>query len=580
MKLKKLFWNRINTIQTFPISHILLLIISIILIWEVEWFINTDEIKVNITLVLMFIISCYWPLFIIHSNKKNKTTINRILQIWSIIIWWLYYLIIHNIKFDNITYSEWLIYIWILPLTLLWIVLIIALLNKKNEQKTWYCFSSLIISIIFWIIAWSILWWWISWALASIKALFDVNIDSNVYIYIWIISEIFLAWSFILNYYLTLTENINNKNNFEIKPSLLRKIFWSYIFIPLTIIYLIIFCTYWLKILITWVRPRWIIIRLWIWYFILWMVSSSYLTYTAKNKTNEIIHNILYISFILVAFIMIWAIIKRINQYWITINRCLICYIIAFIIIYSTLSLIIKKKRFLLFMSTLSIIFFIAIYGRPINASTISFNSQVKRLKNITNKNNLSLPLSQWSLENINEEDTKWIILTLDELVENHDKDKIINKLISYKYENNYRDSRYEIREFLWANTWYDYYYPTYKFYNFWQNWIDELPIDISWYSKIFNFDWRYIEKNILKLNIDNQIYELNLNNYLEEFKERSNIYNKENKSSEEKEILSTPAIISERENYKIVINWFSIEENKDNWTIDFNNIEWYILIK
>jgi hypothetical protein len=33
------------------------------------------------------------------------------------------------------------------------------------------------------------------------------------------------------------------------------------------------------------------------------------------------------------------------------------------------------------------------------------------------------------------------------------------------------------------------------------------------------------------------------------------------------------------KENYKIVINWFSIEENKE-WETYFNNIEWYILLK
>ena len=333
MKLKKLFWNWTNAIKTFPISHILLLVLTIIWIWENEWFIDLDSPDLVLSLILAFIISCYWPLFLIHSNLKNKNLINRILQIWSIIFWWLYYILLHNIDLDNLTYSEWLLYIRILPLTFLWIPLIIALLHKKHEQKIRFSRTSLFIAIIFWWIAWSIVRWWISGALASIESLFDVDIDSDLYTDIWIISEILLAGSFIFNYYLTLTGKINQKSDFEINHSRLRKIFWSFIFLPLALIYLIIFGAYWIKILITWIRPKWIIVRLWIWYFSLWIISS-YLIYPDKTKVHEIINKILYVSFILMSFMMIGAITKRINQYWITINRCFVCYIIVFIIIY------------------------------------------------------------------------------------------------------------------------------------------------------------------------------------------------------------------------------------------------------
>ena len=575
MKLKKLFWNRTNSIKTFPVSHVLLLVLTIIWIWEVEWFIDLDSPDLVLSLALAFIVSCYGPLFLIHSKLKNKNIINRILQIWSIVLWWIYYIILYNIELDDLTYSESLLYIRIIPLALLWIPLTTAIFHRKQESKIRFSWTNLFVSIVFWWIAWSIIRWGISGALASIEALFDVNIDWDLYADIWFISEVLLAWSFLFNFYLTATEEIN-KSEFEIKPSRLRRIFWSFIFLPLALIYLAIFWAYWIKILITWIRPKWIIVRLWIWYFSLWIISS-YLIYPDKTKIHEIINKILYISFILIAFMMIWAIVKRINQYWITINRCFVCYIIAFIIIFSALSLIFTNKKLVSFVSTLGILAFIAVYGRPINVSNISFNSQLNRLETLLTQNNISLPLDEWALKNVDEESTKSIVWTIDELIENYSKDKIINKIINYEYENSYRSSRSNIREFLGIDTDYDY-YPTYKYRNY-NEYNENESIDVKWYSKILNFEKYYyseLEDMTLNLKVDNQEYAFDLTNYIEELKDKSDAHEWK---AERKEILWWPALVIEEENYKLVITWFSMEEDKE-WELKFENIRWYILIK
>lgn len=578
MKLKKLFWNWTNAIKTFPVSHILLLFLTILWIWEVEWFIDLDSGELIFATVLAFIFSCYGPLFLIHSSIKKANIINRIFQIWSIILWCLYYILLYNVNLDDITYSEWLLYIWIIPLALLWILLFIALFHRKEESKIRFSRTSLFISIVFGFIAWSIVRWWISGALASIEALFDINIDSDLYEDIWFISEILLAGSFVFNYYLTLTENIN-KSDFEIKPSRLRKIFWSFIFLPLALIYLAIFGAYWIKILITWAWPKWIIVWLGIWYFVLWVISS-YLVYPDKTKVHEIINKILFISFILIASMMIWAIVKRINQYWITINRCFVCYIIAFIIVFSLLSLIFTNKRLLSFVSTLGILGFITIYWRPINVNHISFNSQVNRLENLISGENVTLPLNEWDLKNADEESTKLIMWVIDELVENYNKDKIINKIINFEYEDSYRSSRSEIREFLGVNSDYDYYYPTYK-YRRYDSYDRTKWIDISWFLKLYNFEKYYdgVENMVLKFEIDWEKYEFDLSNHIDELKEKSDIYSKSDLTEDEKIILQSPALVLEDYNYKLVVVWFSMEENKE-WKLSFNNIRWYLLTK
>ena len=576
MKLKKLFWNWTTAIKTFPVSHILLLVLTIIWIWEVEWFIDLDSPDLVLALILAFIISCYWPLFLIHSNLKNKNIINRILQIWSVIIWWLYNLILYNIDLDDLTYSESLLYIRIIPLAFLWIPLIIAIFHRKEESKIRFSWTNLFVSIVFGCIAWSIIRWWIAGALASIEALFDIDIDSDLYADLWFISDVLLAGSFIFNFYLTFSESLNQKS-FEIQPSRLRKVFWSFIFLPLALIYLAIFGAYGIKILITWIRPKWIIVRLWIWYFTLWIISS-YLIYPDKTKIHEIINKILYVSFILISFMMIWAIAKRINQYWITINRCFVCYIIAFIIIFSALSLIFTNKRLLSFVSTLWILAFFAVYLPIINVNHISFTSQINRLESLLSEQNISLPLNEWVLKDMDEEPTKLIMWTLDWLVENYNKDKIINKIINFEYEDRYRSSRYDIREFLGASTDYDYYYPTHKYRNYNQYNQDGELIDVGWFSKLYNFE-KYngdTENLTLKLNIENQGYEFDLSSYLDELKNKSDEYEwrtDDNKTS------WWPALILEEDNYKLVINWFYLEES-DTWKTKFINIRWYILFK
>ena len=580
MKLKKLFWNRNNAIKTFPISHILLLAISTLLICEIYGSFDGISDRLLLALWFAFLLSCLWPIFLIHSDLRNKNTINRTLQVLAIILWAIYYFIISKIdNLFNATYSESLIYFWVIILAGILIPLLIATLHRKEEAKIWFSWTSLLTSLIFWWIAWSIVRWGIAWAFWSIEALFDVNIDSDRYAYIWVLSEVLLAWSFVFNYYLTLVENINqNKSEFKIEPSRIRRIFWTFIFLPLALIYLLIFWAYWVKILITGVRPRWIIVWLWIGYFVLGTISLD-MNYPDKTKTHEVINKILYISFILIALMMIWAIYKRIDQYWITINRWFICYIIAFIIIFSALSLIFNKKRLLSFISTLFILCLLAIYW-PLSASNISFKSQTSRLTTILSKENISLPLSEWVLENIDTEQTKSILWVIDELTQNYNSNKIVNKIISYDYSNQPQyQYRSNIRNYLKVDESYAY-YPPYK-YRRYDQYEGNSTIDVAWFSKILYFMKYYedIQNMTFKLKIDNDEYKFDLSDYLEELKEKADIYAKSSLTEEEKKILQNPAIILEEQNYKVVIDSFSIEENRE-WEPHFTNIEWYILIK
>ena len=83
----------------------------------------------------------------------------------------------------------------------------------------------------------------------------------------------------------------------------------------------------------------------------------------------------------------------------------------------------------------------------------------------------------------------------------------------------------------------------------------------------------------ILKIDADDQEYTLDLSNKIEELKEKADIYAKSDLTDEEKELLQQPAKEVIEDNYKIVIDWFNLEENKE-WQTEFTYMEWYILIK
>lgn len=585
MKIKRFLWNRIQSIRYFPISHIVLLIISTILILHINWFFdNIFSYKILISLFIVFLLSTLWPIIDIHSSNKSKTKISLLFQILSIIIWVIYYIIISHIQ-NIFTYSEWLTYFWIIPISLASIPLTIAIIYSNYPKKTRLSRNILVKSIIFWLISWGIIWWWISWALLSIRELFAVYIDSDRYLYIWVISEILLAWSFIFSFYISeIQEKKLQKSDFEIKPSRLQAIIWKFIFLPLSFIYLTIFLTYWIKILITWVWPNGIIVRLGIWYFLLWIIWL-YLTDYQTISFYNIITKILYISFILTASMMMWAIIQRINQYWITINRRFICYIIAFIIIYSALSLFLRRKRLLSFISLITILLLLALYG-PLSWKNISYISQKNRLESILSHQNIYLPLWEWSLKNLPQKDTLKISSIIDELITNHNKDKIVGKIISFNYKTPYQYLELKsIKETLWLSVEYENIQP--EFYNYRQNEdYSANGIDISWYSKLYKFQ-EYNNKawdNTITLNFENKEHSIDLSEFIDHLMEKALLYKKSHynldTTSDEMNELKNPALILEKDNYKIIISGFHAERNQETNKLKFSNVEWIILLK
>ena len=507
-----------NTLQAFPLAHLVLLVLTVLIIWETAWWWSHRSIhQLDIALALMFFLSLYWPLLSLHHTKWKSQAMrisNYCLQGLAFVLWALYFYFLQGVVLSNMLYWTALLYFWVFPLAIAWIFLLIWWLSRKSSDGIRLSWINIIKAVCFWILAWLIVYWGLSWALASIEALFDINLSYHWYRYFWAFSMVFLSGSFILNYYLIEKESVA-----LIWKSRVRTIFWSYIILPLALIYLAIFLAYWIKILITWNWPKWIIVWLWYWYFSLWILSYL-LTYPEKTKLYEILHKILFISFLFIVVLMICAISQRIAQYGITINRYFICALIAAIWIFSLLALCFKNHRLLSFVSIFFLFTAISLYW-PFSAKNLSLGLQYKRLSSLLAVENIHLPLKENSLVWLTWDNARIIVWLIDEIIETNEKKDWDWNILAL----NLNDwiSKWSLRskahELLGLDGDYDYavnYSSTY--FHVW-SWDDSASLDINWYSKlstfrIYNFPNNSFEYDGAKYDLTpyyNNVYEMSL---------------------------------------------------------------------
>lgn len=158
---------------------------------------------------------------------------------------------------DFWSYWEAFQYFGILVLSFLLVFVVIAMVVNKEQKKIWYSWTSFLQAIVFGLLAGIVVWGGIAGALAAMEALFEFSISWKWYGYIGMLSMILLAGSFILNYYIYCLQ-VMPKEDSELVflPSRVRKVFGSYIFLTLVLVYFAIFVAYMIKILLTGSWPR------------------------------------------------------------------------------------------------------------------------------------------------------------------------------------------------------------------------------------------------------------------------------------------------------------------------------------
>lgn len=575
MKIKQFFWNRINGLKTFPVAHLILLFLT----GCSTYFIHIDrnetrQIKLIVAGILGFLVSLIWPLLTLHAEEETKTIgiINRITQLFALPTIAGYYRLLQGLS-ENTHYAENLLYFWIFPLLILGILTLIARIFRQKEHKIWFSRTSLLHSVGFWLLAGLIVWGGLSGTLGSISALFDVDINRKWHAYFGTFSMFLLAGSFMINYYSSVTEYLpkGSHSEFELQSTRLMKIFGSYIFLPLALIYLTIFTVFGIKILVTGIRPKGNIIWLGAGYFA-WGMLTYFLTFAENSKFFDKIRQILFISFVLVALMMIKALQLRIQDYGITINRYFVGMFILFIIGFSVLALCLPKMRLRLFISLLFGLSLISLYS-PRNAPTITFSSQKSHIESLLAKANIKLPLQKDSFKDLTGDGAGELTETVIGFVNTQPYEKRNKVLFNNQYSD--KDSSrfygYGVRDYLWIE---DYYREPEESKdiefrlranntNF-----EGKGITTQTYDKLYEIHWisPLIRDNTLMYSISWEIKEINLTPYLEE------IFAQSKRSGE-------PFII-EQENTKFIIT--RLDGTKfENGKIQLDNvIEGYLLTK
>lgn len=582
MKIKQFLWNRINGLKTFPVAHLILLFLT----GCSTYFIHIDQnetrqIKLIVAGILGFLVSLIWPLLTLHAEEETKTIriINRITQFFALPTIAGYYRLLQGLS-ENARYAENLLYFWIFPLLILGILTLIARIFRQKEHKIWFSRTSLLHSVGFWLLAGLIVWGGLSGALGSISELFDVDINRKWYEYFWTFSMFLLAGSFMINYYSSVTEYLpkGSHSEFELQSTRLMKIFGSYIFLPLALIYLTIFTAYGIKILITGVRPKGIIVWLGTGYFARGMLTY-FLTFAENSKFFDKIRQILFISFVLVALMMIKALQLRIQDYGITINRYFVGMFILFIIGFSVLALCLPKMRLRLFISLLFGLSLISLYS-PRNAPTIAFSSQKSHIESLLAKANIKLPLQKDSFKDLTGDGAGELTETVMGFVNTQPYEKRNKVLFNNQYsdKDNSRSYGYEIRDYLWIEDSHrepegskDIEFKVMIPYNFFSN----KGVPINNYNKFYKISWLDPETDdeSLSYTLWGERKKLDLTPYLEEIFAQSSTGRIASEGEGE-------PIIIDQGNYKFIITDFEGTKLENGQLRADRVIEGYLLTK
>lgn len=217
-------------------------------------------------------------------------------------------------------------------------------------------------------------------ALTALRLLFDVQIHEELYFEIWVvIVGLFNTWFFISG----IPEHFDQLDAVVEYPKGLR-IFSQYVLLPLLVLYLLILYSYGAKIIITWDWPRGIVAYLITFVSILGILTFLLLYPYGQQPAFSWIKStskIYYFVLVPLVVLLYMAILMRIDDYGITVNRYAVL-LLALWISAVCLYTIFGKTNIKFIPVSLAITVFLCSFG-PWSVFAVSERSQVHRLEKI-----------------------------------------------------------------------------------------------------------------------------------------------------------------------------------------------------
>lgn len=221
-------------------------------------------------------------------------------------------------------------------------------------------------------------------AVLAIDKLFNANIDSKIYLDLWILlSGIFNTWFF-------LTGFPSNFVEMELKKDYPKglKIFTQYVLLPLVTVYLIILYAYTFKIIF---NAQWPVG--WVSYLVLGFsiggILSLLLIYPIRNNENNkwilIFSRFFYFALFPLIILLFLAVKRRITDYGITEQRYFILVLALWLLFIAVYFLISKTKNIKVIPISLCLLALVSSFG-PWGAFSVSLANQKHRLKSLLEK--------------------------------------------------------------------------------------------------------------------------------------------------------------------------------------------------
>lgn len=274
-------------------------------------------------------------------------------------------------------------------------VFFLSFFKEKNDIPSWNFALSSITACVTANVIGCIMSGGICFLILSVHKLFDLSIDSTCYLYVVILCNVCLSMFLFLG---LLPQKQEKHNTRPLQHSFLNGVI-HYLFLPLTGGYLIVLYIYALRILINWELPigwvSWLVITLMTGCIVI--EFGLYPSRMAQQKrTDNLIARWLPLFVLPLLFLMTIGIIRRFNDYGVTINRLYLitlniwCYFVCITLI------IIKAKRISWIPISFSLVFLLTSV-LPVNYASITQQIIQKEVnQTIIHQNPMqNLPLSQ-----------------------------------------------------------------------------------------------------------------------------------------------------------------------------------------
>lgn len=274
-------------------------------------------------------------------------------------------------------------------------VFFLSFFKEKNDIPSWNFALSSITACVTANVIGCIMSGGICFLILSVHKLFDLSIDSTCYLYVAILCNVCLSMFLFLG---LLPQKQEKHNTRPLQHSFLNGVI-HYLFLPLTGGYLIVLYIYALRILINWELPigwvSWLVITLMTGCIVI--EFGLYPSRMAQQKrTDNLIARWLPLFVLPLLFLMTIGIIRRFNDYGVTINRLYLitlniwCYFVCITLI------IIKAKRISWIPISFSLVFLLTSV-LPVNYASITRQIIQKEVNQtiIHQKPMQNLPLSQ-----------------------------------------------------------------------------------------------------------------------------------------------------------------------------------------